>query len=261
MKTKSKISVYILCSGAAVLLLSCVIVAFSSAITPTATGEPTPNPPCTPNAWQLVANMPVDLYGAAGASDGTYFYAAGGYSFSQSNTLAVVNRYDPATNTWTPLADMPQAAVMATAVYYPPNNKIYVFGGEDGVSGTNYNITRIYDIATNTWTTGPNMPDVRSFAAGGFIPATGKMYIISGYNTGQVTSAQPNTYAYDPVANTWQDLTGTLPFPHPAGGFAFGVINNKLYIAGGRDAANTIINLTWEFDPVAGTYTAKTDEP
>ena len=57
----------------------------------------------------------------------------------------------------------------------------------------NYNITRIYDIATNTWTTGANMPDVHSFAAGGYIPATGKIYIISGYNTGQGTSAQPNT--------------------------------------------------------------------
>src|SRR5947207_9088272 len=159
------------------------------------------------------------------------------------------------------MADMTQAASMATEVYYPQTNKLYVFGGGDAVSGTNYNITRIYDIATNTWTTGANMPDVHSFAAGGYIPATGKIYIISGYNTGQVTSAQPNTWAYDPVANTWTDLTGSLPFPHPAGGTAFGVINNKLYIAGGRDGANTIINLTWAFDPVAGTYTAEADEP
>jgi N-acetylneuraminic acid mutarotase len=143
--------------------------------------------------------MPTDLYGAAGASNGTFFYAAGGYSFSSGTTLAVLNRFDPVANSWTPMAPMPQAAIMATAVYYPPTNKIYVFGGEDAVSGTNYNITRIYDIATNTWSTGANMPDVHSFAAGGYIGATGKIYIISGYNTGQVTSAQPNTWAYDPV--------------------------------------------------------------
>src|SRR5437899_225785 len=204
--------------------------------------------------------MPTDLYGAAGASNGTFFYAAGGYSFSSGMTLAVFNRFDPVANSWTAMASMPQAAIMATAVYYPPTNKIYVFGGEDAALGTNYNITRIYDIASNTWTTGTNMPDVRSFSACGYVPATGKIYIISGYNTGQVTSAQPNTWAYDPVANTWQDLTGTIPFPHPAGGFGFGVINNKLYIAGGRDASNTVIDLTWEFDPVAGTYTAKANE-
>src|SRR5207253_5425680 len=76
----------------------------------------------------------------------------------------------------------------------------------------------------------------------------------------QVTSAQSNTWSYDPVANTWTELTGTIPFPPPARGFGYGVINNKLYIAGGRDAANLIIDLTWEFDPVAGTYTAKSPE-
>ena len=204
--------------------------------------------------------MPTDLYGAAGASNGTFFYAAGGYSFSSGMTLAVVNRFDPVANTWAPMMNMPQAAIMGCAAYYPTTNKIYVFGGEDAVSGTNYNITRIYDIASNTWTTGANMPDVRSFSACGYVPATGRIYVISGYNTGQVTSAQPNTWSYDPVANTWTDLTATIPFPHPAGGFGFGVINNKLYIAGGRDAANLVIDLTWEFDPVAGTYTAKTPE-
>jgi hypothetical protein len=204
---------------------------------------------------------PTDLYGPGCASDGTFVYCGGGYSFSSGNTLAVFNKYDPVADTWTPLPNMPRAAIMPTAVYYPTTNKIYIFGGEDAVSGTNYNITRIYDIASNTWSSGANMPDVRSFSAGGYSSSTGKIYIISGYNTGFVDSAQPNTWAYDPVANSWTDLTGSAPFPHPAGGMAFGGINGKLYIAGGRDAANTIINLNWEYDPVANVYTAKADEP
>src|SRR5437667_5506001 len=202
-----------------------------------------------PTPWTLVANMRLDLYGAGGASDGAFFYSAGGYSFSTGTTLDVVYRYDPGTDTWDTMVSMPQAAIMPTAVYYPPTNKIYVFGGEDAVSGTNYSITRIYDIASNSWTTGADMPGVISFAAGGYVPATGKIYIVSGYNTGSVDSAQPNTWQYDPVADSWTDLTGTIPFPHPAGGFAFGVINDKLYIAGGRDAANQNISLNWEFDP------------
>src|SRR5206468_5223259 len=89
----------------------------------------------------------------------------------------------------------------------------------------------------------------------------GQIYIISGDSTGVVQSAQPNTWAYDPVANSWTDLTDGAPFPHPASGFAYGVIDNKLYVAGGRDANNQIINLTWEYDPVANTYTEKADEP
>jgi N-acetylneuraminic acid mutarotase len=216
---------------------------------------------CTPAPWQPAADMPIDLYGAGGASDGTFFYAAGGYSFSVPGTVAAFNRYDPVANTWTSLPDMPQSASMPVAVYYPTTNKIYVFGGEDGDTGVNYNITRIYDIATNTWSTGANMPDVRSFAAGGYSSDTGMIYILSGYNTGTVDSAQPTTWQYDPATDTWTDLTGTAPYPHPAGGFAYGVVNGKLYTAGGRDATNVVINDTWEFDPSVPAYTAKTDEP
>ena len=216
---------------------------------------------CMAGPWQEVATMPTDLYGPGCASDGTFVYCGGGYSFSSGNTLAVFNRYDPVANTWTSLPDMPQSAIMPVGVYYPTTNKIYIFGGEDAATGTNYSITRIYDIASNTWSTGANMPDVRSFSAGGYSPDNGMIYIISGYNTGFVTDAQPNTWQYNPATNTWTDLTGTVPFPHPAGGMAFGVINGKLYIAGGRDANNTIINLNWEFDPTIPVYNAKADEP
>jgi N-acetylneuraminic acid mutarotase len=229
-----------------------------------------PGPPvsptggCVPAPWQFAADMPLDLYGAAGASDGAFFYAAGGYSFSQATTLALFKRYDPVLNSWIPLPDMPQAAIMAVAVYYPPTNKIYVFGGEDADTGTNYNMTRIYDIAGNSWTTGASMPDVRSFMAAGYVPATGMIYLLGGYNTGTVDSAQPNTWQYDPAANTWADLTATDPYPHAAGGFAYGVINDKLYISGGRDANVNIINDTYKFDPQApagSRYTQRTDQP
>ena len=214
-----------------------------------------------PAPWQFVADMPLDLYGGTGASDGTFFYTAGGYSFTTSTTLDVLYRWDPnplPNGTWTTLASMPTAAIMASAVYYPATNKIYVFGGEDADSGTNYNITRIYDIASNTWSTGANMPDVRSFMASGYNPANGKIYLVSGYNTGNVTSAQPDTWEYDPVANTF---TSKANFPHPAGGFASGVINGKMYVAGGRDANNANINLTWEYDPVGNAWTQKADMP
>ena len=93
---------------------------------------------------------------------------------------------------------------MPSAVYYPPSNKIYVFGGEDGSLGMNYAITRIYDIASNTWSTGADLPDVRSFMA-------------SAYNPGRPedlprrrlqhrlrsSSAQAQVWVYDPVSNTF----------------------------------------------------------
>ena len=131
----------------------------------------------------------------------------------------------------------------------PTTNKIYVFGGEDAVSGVNTNATRIYDIASNSWSAGTPMPDVRSFMGSGYNSANGKIYLVSGYNTGTVDSAQPDTWEYDPVANAC--FTSKAMFPHPAGGMASGFINGVLYVAGGRDASNTVINLNWAYDPVA----------
>jgi N-acetylneuraminic acid mutarotase len=206
--------------------------------------------------------MPLDLEGAAGASDGTYFYSAGGFSSSLFTLLNALYRYNPGTNSWDTMASLPQAVAFGVAVYYPPGNKIYVFGGMvDIFSGDNTNVTQIYDIASNTWTQGATMPDVGSFMAGGFVPGAAKIYIISGYNTGFIDSAQDRTWAYDPVANSWTDLTATVSFPHPAGGFAYGVINNKVYLSGGRDANNANINLTWEFDPSGPAYTQKANRP
>ena len=86
-------------------------------------------------AWVDVATLPQTLFGPATASDGAYVYAFGGYHFPEAvgSTLDTVYRYDPSANTWTTLASMPHPALLASAVYYPPTNKIYVFGGRTGL--------------------------------------------------------------------------------------------------------------------------------
>ena len=86
----------------------------------------------------------------AAASDGTYAYYFGGYSFTLIQTVDTVYRYDPVADTWTTMAPLPQAEIVAAAVYYPPTNKIYVFGGSDRDAQIVFDLTQIYDIATNT---------------------------------------------------------------------------------------------------------------
>ncbi len=225
---------------------------------PIVSPTPTPTPSPCPSSWQFVASMPADFYGAAGASDGTYVYEAGGYSGSGGGTVDAFNRYDPVSDTWSAMRSMPQAAFMASAVYYPPTNRVYVFGGEDAVSGTTYDITRIYDVSSNTWSTGANMPDVRSFMAAGYNSANGKIYLVGGYRDGDVTSAQPTTWEYDPAADTFATRA---PIPHAIGGAAAGVINDHLYVAGGRDATDMVVNLVWDYDIAADTWTQKTSMP
>ena len=78
-----------------------------------------------------MADMPLDLTYNASASDGTFFYSISGFTFSTFNTVTSVYRYNPGTNSWDTRADIPLGALGHVAVYYPPTNKIYVFGGQD----------------------------------------------------------------------------------------------------------------------------------
>ncbi len=209
------------------------------------------------DAWQTVAPMPADLYGGGSASDGTYAYVAGGYSLIAGGDRNTLYRYDPAANSWATRAPMADAVTMPSAVYYPPTNKLYVFGGQNAgltVTAT----TRIYDIATNTWSTGANMPDVRGFMASAYNPGNGKIYLVAGYNTPQVTSAQVTNWEYDPIAN---NFTVRAPIPHGTGGSAHGIINGHMYVAGGRDATNTVIGLVYDYDIAANSWTARASMP
>ena len=148
---------------------------------------------------------------------------------------------------------------MSSAVYSPINNKVYVFGGEDGNTGVNYNLTQIYDVVLGTWSMGAPMPDVRSFMASGYY--NGKIYLVAGYNTGTVDSAQRQVWEYDPIANTFTTTRMLYPNANGVGGPGFGIINGHLYVAGGRDLTNTVIALVYDYDIGADTWTQRANLP
>jgi hypothetical protein len=95
--------------------------------------------------------MPQDIYGAAATSNGVFSYALGGYSTSTGTTLDTFYRYNPVNERWETRPAMPDAVAMASAVYYPTSDRIYVFGGFDPNTGTFSNATRVFDLATGTW--------------------------------------------------------------------------------------------------------------
>jgi Kelch motif len=58
------------------------------------------------------------------------------------------------------------------------------------------------------------------------------------------------------VANTFATKT-SIPAANGFGGAGSGVANGHLYVAGGRDATNTVIATTWDYDIAADTWTAR----
>ena len=226
--------------------------------TPSATATASPGASCAPGVWTAVAPFPVpDVYGAAATSNGTSAWLAGGYSFSASSDVNNFRRYDLGSNTWTTLAPMPDIISNASAVYSPINNKVYVFGGGNATSGVVSNATRIYDVAAGTWSAGTNMPDVRGFMAKGYF--NGKIYLVGGYSTGNISPAFAQVWEYDPIANTFN--TTRLDMPATLGGAGSAVINGHLYVAGGRDATNTVVASLFDYDIAANTWTTRATMP
>jgi N-acetylneuraminic acid mutarotase len=86
------------------------------------------------------------------------------------------------------------------------NGKIYVAGGFIGGSSVT-NALRIYDIATNTWSSGANMPITPGVEAAAGAVWSGKFYVMGGDD---FTNSLNTNFIYDIATNTW---TTGAPLP------------------------------------------------
>ena len=111
------------------------------------------------------------------------------------------------------------------------------------------NALRIYDIATNTWTAGANMPAGVEAAAGAVV--NGKFYVMGGddFNAGVTT-----TYIYDIASNTW--TTGAA-VPDARTNTYGTAVNGLIYVYGGVIDVTTFAttDTLLRYDPVANTWT------
>src|SRR5882724_4081818 len=220
MKTKSKISVYILRSAAAVLVLSCVIVAFFSAITPTATGDPTPMPPCMPGPWSTASPYPISDVRYGFAQTATHFYVFGGVT--NGTRVNNVNRLDLSTGMWQALASMPFTSEAPTCALMPSTGMVYCAEGDTGSGFASYNI------ATDTWTPLASIPggDHYGSASGAF---NGKVFVAGG--TIAFSSA---VQVYDVASNTWSAGTAA---PNDFEFAGYQQVGQYLYVVGGFESS------------------------
>jgi N-acetylneuraminic acid mutarotase len=129
------------------------------------------------DTWTTNAEMPTAVYSCTSAVvDNKVYLIENG----RSVTIPCLNQiYDTETDTWNigqpiPTRAVGAAAVATTGVYAP--KRIYLIGGGDLFT---YDITQIYDPATDTWTTGTAMPTPRQRLGVAVLNDT--LYAIGGY--------------------------------------------------------------------------------
>src|SRR4051812_40799900 len=139
--------------------------------------------------------MPVATGRYAFAQNGADFYILSGQT--DARTTDALLHYNATTNTWNSLADAPIASEAPAAAYF--GGKIYLVDGhylDNGTPGPPQ--LHIYDIASNTWSTGPTRPGAASnlgAAAGAY---AGKIFIVGGSEF-----PSPTLSIYDIASNSW----------------------------------------------------------
>ncbi len=215
-------------------------------------------------SWARVADCSL-----SGRTGPTSFVVNGkayvGLGYIQTNTSTVVYlkdiwEYNPTTNTWTQKADFGVTGRYGAHAFVIGSFAYCGGGFAGGTPVYRYDLSR-YDPATNTWSSRNPMPNTEGRYGAGYFALNGKGYVVGGYRT---NSGGPvnDCWEYDPVANTWQTKAA---LPSGAVGRVWAsswAINNLGYIAGGNDnGPTTFYKDCYEYNPVANTWTQKSNAP
>jgi N-acetylneuraminic acid mutarotase len=132
------------------------------------------------NTWITLAPPPTSHAHGSGGVIGGKFYLAGGSHAENGYYIAhaQLDIYDPATDTWTTGAPMPQRAELTASAVL--NGKLYVAGGQ--IFQVESAALMVYSSVTKTWTTKAPIPATRTRAAGA--AAGGRFYVIGGRENG-----------------------------------------------------------------------------
>lgn len=212
--------------------------------------------------WVKLAPFPDASEELYGISSGGKLYVMGGLAPGWT-PKGLVYEYDPAADTWTKKKNMPLLSHHVALAEL--NGKIYVMGGfvkpaSGPTAWTPIDNAWEYDPANDSWKALAPLPTKRGSPNAAVV--NGKIYVIGGasVNPGSkdisVHPARPQRVlgtneAYDPATNKWESRS---PMPTTRNHAAIGVVNNKIYVIGGRvgnafitRASNT--DVVEEYDP------------
>jgi N-acetylneuraminic acid mutarotase len=154
--------------------------------------------------------------------------------------------YDPETDTWDKKANIPVDAIEGTQGVIA--GKLYVHVGTISMGADS--VFFRYDPATDTWTKRASPPSQHMTGQAEII--NGKYYLVGGEGGPDLLPTKL-LHVYDPTTDTW---TTRAPMSERLGRmrFASGVVNGKLYIAGGRDGGPNTLASTEVYDPATNTW-------
>ncbi|WP_210415639.1 kelch repeat-containing protein [Bdellovibrio sp. ZAP7] len=213
----------------------------------------------TTNQWTAGPNMltAVSEHTAVTLNDNTILLVGGLTTTTLNSASAVVQLYNPTTNSFTAKASQSVGRYQASVALLP-SGKVLSRGGIDS-SQTILASSEIYDPNTDAWTAGPNL-NIGRRAHNSISLPSGKI-LITGGATSNVSPLAPaaSNEIYDPVANTFTADKVSFTNVHSLGTLVK-LPDGKILMAGGVDPNYTVattetytegqLNVSW----ISNTY-------
>lgn len=177
--------------------------------------------------WSTAAPSPIKRSEAGNAVVNDKLYIFGGYVNSSFQATIRSDVYNPATNKWKQLANLPQPITHAGVAV--DGNTIYLAGGYAG-NVPSPSIAKVfkYNVTSNRWSEGPSLPAPRG--AGGLVRLGRELHFFSGHNVDR-TEDKDSHWVFNLDHGTgW---VSKAPLPNPRNHFGYTVNNGQIYVIGG----------------------------
>lgn len=190
------------------------------------------------NSWTRLPDYP------AGPTEGLFAAAeffndliiVGGGLDGNGNLRSIIYSFDPATDSWTSVNNMPTARAFAAADFglgAANNPYVLLHGGEDGNGNAQNDVQRL-SLRGAGWTTLSDAPfsNARHQAATNAFSQAGWLYFGGSANPSAV-------YLYDMTGGNWTQLA-SIPTGVEAHGLAYNVNPNEIYLVGGISGGSKV---------------------
>jgi N-acetylneuraminic acid mutarotase len=221
--------------------------------------EPQP----TTITWTTRAASPIIRAEALRAVIDNKIYVFGGF-MGNDGPVRRSDVYDPATNAWTRIADLPTRLTHAGVAV--EGRDVYAAGGYVGFAnqtgyGQDFGTVAVhrYNVDTNQWTTMPNLP--RALASGGLVALGRKLHYFGGNDGARQDAGDHYVLDLDNTAAGWQ-TRASLPDPRSHLGYVG--LAGKIYAIGGQhgnDELLTTVGSVHRYDPGTNQWTVLASMP
>ena len=187
------------------------------------------------DGWEIISQLPTPRWGFSTTVVDDEIYLIGGTLFENRNGpfgLSIVEVYNPQTNSWRRVADIPTPRSISGAVGV--NGKIYVAGGYSAIDRRIANtkilkVVEVYDPQTDMWIRKQDMSIPRRQFGIGVV--AGEIYVIGGsLNFFEEPWRLDHMEVYSPARDTWAKRA---KMPTRRSGVEAAVVRDTIYGIGG----------------------------